>query len=157
MSSRINIENYTKNHTSHVFGPAMPQEKIQPKPRNIQPIKIELKDGNISNQKINVYKPFINKEAPESTKVGIIRNQYHNESDIFFTKTLSPSMKQKLKDEAFPKRKEYISDYDPKKYVKYNNSSFDKKMHDLYNEKGDKFMANKEKEIGKPKKCKNII
>ena len=155
MSSRINIENYTKNHISHVFGPAMPQEKIQPKPRNIQPIKIELKDENISNQKNNVYKPFINKEVQQSTNVGIIKNQYHNESDIFFTKTLSSSMKQKLKEEAFPKKKQYISDYDPKKYVKYNISSFNKKMYELYNEKGDKFMTNKEKEIGNSKKVIN--
>ena len=76
----------------------------------------------------------------------------YNESDIFFAKTLTPRMKQKLNEEVFPKKEKYISNYKPENYVKFQNSSFDKKMHDFYKEKGDKYSANKIKEIGKPKK-----
>ena len=151
--SRINKDIYDKMHNSHIFD-FQPKESIQSKSRNIQPIKIELKEENITNPKNNVFNTFINKEKQEIDKVDIIKNRYHNESDIFFTKTLTPSMKQKLEEEAFPKKKKYISNYNPEKYVKYNNSSFDKKIRDLYKEKGDKFMENKEREKGKPKKIK---
>ena len=81
----------------------------------------------------------------------LIKRNY-NESDIFFTKTLTPKMKQKLKEEVFPKKEKYISNYKPENYVKFCNSSFDKKMHNLYKEKGDKFSLDKTKQIGKPKK-----
>ena len=148
--SRINKEIYDKMHNSHIFD-FQPKESVQNKSRNIQPIKIELKEENIPNPKNNVFNTFINKEKNET---DAIKNRYHNESDIFFTKALTPSMKQQLKEETLPKKKKYISNYDPEKYVKYNNFSFDKKMHDLYKEKGDKFMENKEIEKGKPKKIK---
>ena len=148
--SRINKEIYDKMHNSHIFD-FQPNESVQSKSRNIQPIKIELKEENIQNPKNNVFNTFINKEKKET---DTIKNRYHNESDIFFTKNLTPSMKQQLKEETFPKKKKYISNYNPEKYIKYNNSSFDKKMHDLYKEKGDKFMENKEIEKGKPKKIK---
>ena len=154
--SRINKEIYDKMHNSHIFD-SHQKDNNKNESRNIKPIKIELKRQNMSGQKNNVLKTFINKgkkDSKQHDKEKIIKNRYHNESDIFFTKTLTPSMKQQLKDEAFPKKKKYISDYDPQKYIKYYNSSFDKKMHDLYLEKGDKYMENKEKEIGKPKKVK---
>lgn len=155
MASRINRELYDKNHISHIFD--YPKEESHPKmSRNIQPIKIELKGEKVPTQKNNVLKTFINKNKikPKSYKVDIIKNKYHNDSDIFFTRTLSPSKKQELKEEAFPEKEEFISDYKPEKYLKFNNSSFDQKMHDLYNEKGDKFMKNKSVEKGKPKKVK---
>ena len=140
-------EIYNKMNKSQIFNSNNPKiESI-----NNKPIKVELKNENISilQQKNNKYQPFINRKKKEEIKV-IKRN--HNESDIFFTKTLSSSMKQKLKEDAFPKKEEYDSNYKPENYVKYNYSSFDQKMHDLYNEKGDKFLSNKKKEKGKPKK-----
>ena len=154
--SRINKEIYDKMHNSHIFD-SQPKDNNKNESRNIKPVKIELKGENTTGQKNNVLKTFINKEKKnfnQPDKHKVINNKYHNDSDIFFTKNLSSSMKQQLKEEAFPKKKKYISDYDPQKYIKFYNSSFDKKMHDLYDEKGDKFMENKEKEIGKPKKVK---
>ena len=162
--SRFNKEMYDRNHNSHIFGLTMPREqpnqaKIQT--RNNRPNKIELKtEVELPNKKTKdkVLKTFINKEKemPESTKVHIIKNQYHYDSDIFFMKNLTPTKKQQLTEEAFPKKKEFISDYKPEKYIKFSKSSFDKKMYDLYNEKGTNYMANKEKEKekGKPKKVK---
>ena len=171
--TNVSKEIYTKMNTSHIFDP-MPnqssqamttrnnkskQEPLQPisesknskQSKNIKPIKIELKGENAPSAKKNVLKPFINKEKgnQDDYKVDIIKNRYHNSSDIFFTKALSPSMKQQLKDEAFPKKKKYISNYDPENYLKFH-SSFDNKMHDLYHEKGDKLTSNKKKEKGKP-------
>ena len=154
--SRINKEIYDKMHNSHIFD-SQPKDNKKDESRNIRPVKIEFKGQNISATKNNVIKTFINKEKKDSKqpdKFKVNNKRYHNESDIFFTKTLPPSMRQKLKEEAIPKKKKYISNYDPQKYVKFCNSSFDKKMHDLYHEKGDKFMENKKKEIGKPKKVK---
>lgn len=153
--SRINREIYDKNHISHIFDTPN-QESQQQKSRNIHPIKIELKGEKKPAKKNNVLKTFINKDIvnPETYKVNVIKNRYHNESDIFFTKALSPSKRQELKEEAFPKKEQFVSDYKPEKYLKFNNSSFDQKMHDLYNEKGDKFMKNKAREKGKPKKIK---
>ena len=154
--SRVNKEIYNKMHNSHIFDPET-NTSNQNISRNNPQLKIELKGDNISNHKNNVFTTFINKEKKndkQNDKAKVIKNRYHNESDIFFTKTLTPSMKQQLKEEAFPKKKKYISNYDPGKYVKFYNSSFDKKMHDLYNEKADKFIENKEKEKGKPKKIK---
>ena len=173
--TNVSKEIYTKMNTSHIFDP-MPnqssqamtsrnnkskQEPLQPisesknskQSKNIKPIKIELKGENAPSAKKNVLKPFINKEKgnQDDYKVDVIKNRYHNSSDIFFTKALSPSMKQQLKDEAFPKKKKYISNYDPENYLKFH-SSFDNKMHDLYHEKGDKLTSNKKKEKGKPKK-----
>ena len=140
-------EIYNKMNKSQIFNSNNPKSESI----NNKPIKVELKNENISKlqQKNNKYQPFINRKKKEEIKV-IKRN--HNESDIFFTKTLSSSMKQKLKEDAFPKKEEYVSNYKPENYVKYNYSSFDQKMHDLYNEKGDKFLSNKKKEKGKPKK-----
>ena len=159
--SRINKEMYDKNHYSGIFGtsiPKEPKESNQELSRNIPALKMELKTEANQNQKKknNFYKSFVNKEKekPESKKLNIIRNQYHNDSDIFFTRDLSSSMKKQLTEEAFPKKKEFKSDYNPEKYVKFNNSSFDKKMYDLYNEKGNKYMENKKEEKGKPKKIK---
>lgn len=62
-------------------------------------------------------------------------------------------MKQHLKEEAFPKKKKFISNYNPDNYLKCPNA-FDNKMHELYEEKGDKFTSNKKREKGKPKKFK---
>ena len=57
-----------------------------------------------------------------------------------------------MKEEIYPKKEKYISNYKPENYYKFNNSSFDKKMHEFYKEKGDKYSADKTKEKGKPKK-----
>ena len=145
--SKISREIYNKMNTSHIFNSSIP-EKVT---INVKPIKIELKNENNPKPKPkkNVYKPFINKKNNLMEK--LIKRNY-NESDIFFAKTLTPRMQQKLKDEVFPKKEKYISNYKPENYVKFPNSSFDKKMHDLYKEKGDKYSENKIKEIGKPKK-----
>ena len=151
--SRINKEMYNKNHKSHIFD-FVSKDSNQNKSKNIKPIKIELKEEKTINNTNNVLKNFINKEKEEPEKVKIIRHQYHNESDIFFIKSLPLSMRQEIKEAAFPKKKKYISNYAPEKYIKFSNSSFDKKMHDLYNEKGDKFMENKGSIKGKPKKVK---
>ena len=151
--SRINKEIYDKMHNSHIFDYEH-KDSNQNKSRNIKPIKIELKEEKTINKKNNVFTTFINKEKEEPEKVNIIRNKYHNESDIFFAKSLTPSKIQQLKEEVYPKKKKYISNYDPEKYIKYNNSSFDKKMYDLYKERADQYMENKEKEKGKPKKVK---
>ena len=143
-------------HNSHIFDYDQ-KDSNQNKSRNIKPVKIELNEEKTTSKKNNVYKTFINKEKEKEEpieKVNIIKNKYHYESDIFFSKTLTPSKRQELTEEAFPKKKKFISNYDPEKYIKYNNSSFDKKMHDLYKERGDKFMEKKEREKGKPKKIK---
>ena len=171
--SRISKEIYNKMNTSHIFDP-QPKQSIQMTPhssimtksdstipqsesyknraKNIKPIKIELKDEKAPTARKNVLKPFINKEREklEDYKVDIIKNRYHNSSDIFFTKTQTPAMKQQLKNEAFPKKKKYISNYDPEHYLKFHNS-FDSKIHDLYHERGDKFLKNRKREKGKPK------
>ena len=155
-------------NTSHIFDP-QPKQSIQMTPhssimtksdstipqsesyknraKNIKPIKIELKDEKAPTARKNVLKPFINKEREklEDYKVDIIKNRYHNSSDIFFTKTQTPAMKQQLKNEAFPKKKKYISNYDPEHYLKFHNS-FDSKIHDLYHERGDKFLKNRKRE-----------
>ena len=95
---------------------------------NIKPIKIELKKEIDPKAKFKsknaLYKPFINKKNKEQGK-NIKRN--YNESDIFFTNSLTPRTKEKLKEEAFPKKEKYISNYKPENYYKFNNSSFDKK------------------------------
>lgn len=161
--SRINKEFYNKNHKSHIFDFQPTKDVSQNNKRNIQPIKLEIKEENNPYKSNKPLKTFINKEKKEkpdnkeitdSGRVKIIKNQYHYASDIFFTKTMPQKMKQQLKEEAFPKKKEYVSNYDPEKYVKFNNSSFDTKMHELYNEKAEKYIANKERERGKPKKVK---
>ena len=145
--SKISREIYKKMNKSHIFNSGNPEKET----KNVKPIKIELKKDNNPKPKPKkiIYKPFINKKNKMLDKL-ISRN--YNESDIFFTKTLTPIMKQRLKEEVFPKKEEYISNYRPEKYVKFQNSSFDKKMHNLYKEKGDKYSENKIKEIGKPKK-----
>ena len=178
--TNVSKEIYTKMNTSHIFDP-MPnhanqamnsrnnksnQDSLPPiseskttkQSKSIKPIKIELKGENAPSAKKNVLKPFINKEKgnQDDYKVDIIKNRYHNSSDIFFTKALSPSMKQQLKEEAFPKKKKYISNYDPDKYLKFH-SSFDNIMHDLYHEKGDKFSSNKKKRKRETKKDTSII
>ena len=143
--SKLSREIYNKMNKSHIFNSVIPEKQTS----NIKPIKIELKKENNPKPNKNLYKPFINKKNKMLDK--LIKRNY-NESDIFFTKTLTPAMKQKLKDEVFPKKEKYISNYKPEKYIKFQNSSFDKKMHDLYKDKGDKYSANKIKEPGKPKK-----
>ena len=145
--SNISREIYNKMNKSNIFGSTIPEKGTI----NVKPIKIELKKENNPKPKPkkNVYKPFINKKNNLMEK--LIKRNY-NESDIFFAKTLTPRMQQKLNEEVFPKKEKYISNYKPENYVKFPNSSFDKKMHDLYKEKGDKYSANKIKEIGKPKK-----
>ena len=147
--SNISREIYNKMNTSHIFTSSIPNKKMP----NIKPIKIELKkDINPNFQlksKKTLYKAFINKAKKDNEK---IKKRNYNESDIFFTKTLTPTMKQKLKEEIYPIKEKYISNYKPENYYKFNNSSFDKKMHDFYKEKGDKYSADKTKEKGKPKK-----
>jgi len=146
--SNISREIYNRMNESQIFNT---NSKPRKPTTNIKPIKIELKKENNPKlkPKTTLYKPFINKKKKEEEK--IIKRNY-NESDIFFTKTLTPKMKQKLKEEVFPKKEKYISNYKPENYVKFCNSSFDKKMHNLYKEKGDKFSLDKTKQIGKPKK-----
>ena len=147
--SNISREIYNRMNQSNIFSSVFPDKKIS----NIKPIKIELKKEIDPKAKFKsknaLYKPFINKTNKEQGK-NIKRN--YNESDIFFTNSLTPRTKEKLKEEAFPKKEKYISNYKPENYVKFQNSSFDKKMHDFYKEKGDKFSADKIKVRGKPKK-----
>lgn len=126
--------------------------------KNVKPIKIELNEQDYPSTRRDVYKPFINKQKQKDKaedykvdKVDIIRHRYHYPSDIFFLKSMPISLKRQLKEEAFPKKKKFISNYNPDKYLKCPNS-FDNKMHELYEEKGDKFTANKKREKGKPKK-----
>ena len=147
--SNISREIYNRMNQSHIFNSVLPDKKIS----NIKPIKIELKKENDPKTKFKakngLYKPFINKKNKEKEKD---KKRNYNESDIFFTNSLTPRTRQKLKEEVFPKKEEYISNYKPENYVKFQNSSFDKKMHDFYKEKGDKFSADKTKLRGKPKK-----
>ena len=146
--SSLSRDIYKKMNESHIFNISNPSKETS----NIKPIKIELKKENNPKPKKNknIYKEFITNTSNKMMEK--LKNRNYNESDIFFTNALTPNMKQKLKDEAFPKKEKYISNYKPENYVKYKNSSFDIKMHDLYKEKGDKYSANKIKEIGKPKK-----
>ena len=147
--SNISREIYNRMNQSNIFNLVMPNKKIS----NIKPIKIELKKENDPKNKFKsknaLYKPFINKKNKEQEKN---KKRNYNESDIFFTNSLTPRTKEKLKEDVFPKKEKYISNYRPENYVKFNNSSFDKKMHDFYKEKGDKFSADKRKLRGKPKK-----
>ena len=145
--SNISREIYNKMNKSHVFNSSIPEKETV----NTKPIKIELNNEKNPKpkQKISLYKPFINKKNKLFDK--LVKRNY-NESDIFFTKTLTPIVKKKILEETFPKKEKYISNYNPENYIKFSSSSFDKKMHDLYKEKGDKYSANKIREKGKPKK-----
>ena len=113
--SNISREIYNRMNESQIFNT---NSKPRKPTTNIKPIKIELKKENNPKlkPKTTLYKPFINKKKKEEEK--IIKRNY-NESDIFFTKTLTPKMKQKLKEEVFPKKEEYISNYKPENYVKF--------------------------------------
>lgn len=148
--SAISRDIYNKMNASNIFNIERPPKETS----NIKPIKIELKKEYKPakpKKKKNIYKEFINNNT-NNKMMEKLKSRNYNESDIFFVNTLTPNMKQKLKEEIYPKKEKYISNYKPENYVKYKNSSFDIKMHDLYKEKGDKYSANKRKEIGKPKK-----